>query len=46
MHPFFCLEEAKHRTIAEVIPQAFAEMYAAQIFNEKHKRIYLPFMDM
>ena len=36
--PIFCLVEAKHRTIAEGIPQAFAEMYAAQIFNQKHKK--------
>jgi hypothetical protein len=36
--PIFCLVEAKHRTISEGIPQAFAEMYAAQIFNEKHKK--------
>ena len=36
--PIFCLVEAKHRTITEGIPQAFAEMYAAQCFNEKHQK--------
>lgn len=34
--PIFCLVEAKHRAIAEGTPQAFAEMYAAQLFNQKH----------
>ena len=34
--PVFCLVEAKDRTIVEGIPQAFAEMYAAALFNEKH----------
>jgi hypothetical protein len=41
--PIFCLVEAKHRTIAEGIPQAFAEMYAAHIFNEKHHK-NIPFV--
>jgi hypothetical protein len=33
--PVFCVVEAKDRTVVEGIPQAFAEMYAACIFNER-----------
>lgn len=32
----FCIVEAKNRTVEEGIAQAFAEMYAAQRFNEAH----------
>lgn len=32
----FCLVEAKDKTVEEGIAQAFAEMYAAQIFNESN----------
>jgi hypothetical protein len=34
----FCIVEAKNRTVEEGIAQAFAEMYAAQLFNSKHKK--------
>lgn len=34
----FCIVEAKNRTVEEGIAQAFAEMYAAQLFNQQHKR--------
>jgi hypothetical protein len=34
----FCLIEAKNRSVLEGVPQAFAEMYAAQIFNDRHKK--------
>ncbi|MFN0202795.1 MAG: hypothetical protein ACKVTZ_14825 [Bacteroidia bacterium] len=32
----FCLVEAKDKTVEEGIPQAFAEMYAAQLFNSNN----------
>lgn len=32
----FCLIEAKNRGVIEGVPQAFAEMYAAQLFNAMH----------
>lgn len=32
----FCLVEAKNRTVEEGIAQAFAEMYAARIFNARY----------
>ncbi len=34
--PVFCVVEAKNRTLEEGIAQAFAEMYAAQIFNARY----------
>jgi len=34
--PVFCLVEAKNRTVEEGVAQAFAEMYAAQVFNARH----------
>lgn len=34
--PVFCLVEAKNRTVEEGIAQAFAEMYAAQVFNAQY----------
>jgi hypothetical protein len=34
----FCVIEAKNRSVIEGVPQAFAEMYAAQIFNELHQK--------
>jgi hypothetical protein len=34
----FCVIEAKNRAVIEGVPQAFAEMYAAQIFNEIHHK--------
>jgi hypothetical protein len=34
----FCVIEAKNRAVIEGVPQAFAEMYAAQIFNEAHHK--------
>ncbi|SFE76319.1 hypothetical protein [Thermoflexibacter ruber] len=34
----FCVVEAKNRAIEEGIPQAFAEMYAAQIFNLRNDK--------
>jgi hypothetical protein len=34
----FCVVEAKNRSVIEGVPQAFAEMYAAQIFNEAHHK--------
>lgn len=34
----FCIVEAKNRSVMEGVPQAFAEMYAAQIFNERHHK--------
>lgn len=34
----FCVIEAKNRGLIEGVPQAFAEMYAAQIFNQTHQK--------
>jgi hypothetical protein len=34
----FCVIEAKNRAVIEGVPQAFAEMYAAQLFNERHQK--------
>ncbi len=34
----FCLVEAKDKTVEEGIPQAFAEMYAAQLFNTHNNK--------
>lgn len=34
----FCLVEAKDKTVEEGIPQAFAEMYAAQLFNAQNDK--------
>lgn len=35
----FCVIEAKNRAVEEGIPQAFAEMYAAQRFNQQNKKL-------
>ncbi len=34
----FCIVEAKNRTVEEGIAQAFAEMYAAQVFNQQQNK--------
>ncbi len=36
--PIFCLVEAKNRTIEEGYAQCTAEMYAANLFNQKYKK--------
>jgi len=37
--PVFCLVEAKNRTIEEGLGQCCAEMYAAQLFNEREGEV-------
>lgn len=36
--PVFCIIEAKDRTVEEGLSQAFASMYAAQLFNESEQQ--------
>jgi hypothetical protein len=36
--PIFCIVEAKNDNLEKGIPQCIAEMYAARLFNERHKK--------